>query len=252
MGNPFASGTAGYAASRPDYPPALAQFLADIAPDRAHAVDVGCGSGQLASKLAAHFERVTAIDSSRSQLRQAPPDPRITYSCRAADDSGVAAGTASLIAAAQAAHWFALEPFYAEVRRIARDGAVLALLTYDTPSLPGEAGARFARFYHDGIGAFWDEARRLVETGYATLPFPFKERRLPPFTIERAWTFAELAAYVETWSATRKARSRGFGDTVDAGLLAICQAWSEPGGTLPVAWRLGGRIGVVRAGRSGA
>jgi hypothetical protein len=40
-----------YARFRPEYPPASAAFLAAASPDTCFAVDVGCGSGQLAAQL---------------------------------------------------------------------------------------------------------------------------------------------------------------------------------------------------------
>lgn len=50
--NWFDQGGRAYARFRPEYPPALAAFLASVAPDKRLAVDVGCGNGQLTAQLA--------------------------------------------------------------------------------------------------------------------------------------------------------------------------------------------------------
>ena len=51
--NWFAEGGDAYSRFRPEYPAELASFLASMAPGKALAIDVGCGSGQLTAR---HFE----------------------------------------------------------------------------------------------------------------------------------------------------------------------------------------------------
>src|SRR5688572_14539271 len=126
----FSAGSENYAASRPDYPPELAAFLAEASPARGLAVDCGCGTGQLTVRLAEHFNEVLATDASARQIAAAAPHPRVTYRTAPAEASGLEPDLADLIVAAQAAHWFDIEAFYAEARRIARPGALLALVTY--------------------------------------------------------------------------------------------------------------------------
>ena len=67
----FSTNNAGYAAHRPTYPPALVDFLANAAPGRELALDVGCGTGQLSMLLAERFDRVIATDASAQQLASA-------------------------------------------------------------------------------------------------------------------------------------------------------------------------------------
>lgn len=54
--------------NRPPYPEALYARLAEIAPGRRHAVDLGCGPGKLALGLADRFDAVTAIDPSAPMI----------------------------------------------------------------------------------------------------------------------------------------------------------------------------------------
>ncbi len=100
--NWFDRGGAAYARFRPEYPPELAKFLAATAPSTGLAVDVGCGTGQLTTQLADHFERTIGLDPSSDQLENASMHPRVEYRCAPAERLAVDAGSADLIAAAQA------------------------------------------------------------------------------------------------------------------------------------------------------
>ncbi|HEU4663212.1 MAG TPA: peptide chain release factor N(5)-glutamine methyltransferase, partial [Dokdonella sp.] len=72
----FSSGSAAYALHRPRYPDALFAWLADVAPGRALAWDAATGSGQAATGLAEHFERVVATDASADALAVARANAR--------------------------------------------------------------------------------------------------------------------------------------------------------------------------------
>ncbi len=126
----FSEVAAAYAAHRPTYPAALVDLLARVAPARRLAWDAGCGSGQLSALLAGPFARVWATDASTEQLARATPHHKVTYSCAPAQASGLADGVVDLATAAQAAHWFDLPAYYAEVRRVARPGGIVALISY--------------------------------------------------------------------------------------------------------------------------
>lgn len=211
----FQEGGAEYARYRPGYPPALAVALAEAAPSRALAVDVGCGSGQLTALLALHFERVEARDVSAAQIANAPSRPNIRYALGSAEALDVPAGAATLITAAQAAHWFDLPKFFAEARRIAAPGALLALISYGDPKVEGPLAERFDRFYRRALAPFWPPERRHVFTGYAEIDFPFEELSPPALEIERHWPLEALVGYVETWSAAKRARAGGAGEVIE-------------------------------------
>src|SRR5690349_23668746 len=85
VANWFQAGGQNYARFRPEYPPALAAFLAQAAPDTRLAVDVGCGSGQLTAQLGAHFDAVLGLDPSVDQIAHAPVSERVRYAQAAAE-----------------------------------------------------------------------------------------------------------------------------------------------------------------------
>lgn len=241
MTNPFEAGGEAYAANRPSYPPALATTLAGLVRRRDLAVDVGCGSGQLSVLLGEHFKAVEAYDPSESQLSGAQAHPNVSYAAAPAEQLPTADGAADLITAAQAAHWFDRPRFYAEVRRIAAPGAVLALITYNNAEFDAQARAPVMALY-DALDPWWRPERADVEAGYATFDFPFDEVSVDGGIIERVWDFAAMRAYLETWSALRAAREAGQGPMIEDHLARAEAAWG--GGRRAVTWPI-----TVRAGR---
>ena len=122
-----------YARFRPHYPPELFAWLAGLSPGRALAVDVGSGNGQAAAALGQDFDQVIAVDPSAEQIANAPVAPAGTVSYRkgTAECLPVDSGTADLVVAAQAFHWFKPEPFFAEVRRVLRPGGTFVFNAWD-------------------------------------------------------------------------------------------------------------------------
>jgi SAM-dependent methyltransferase len=245
--NWFDAGGQAYARFRPEYPPALAGFLASLAPGRGLAVDVGCGNGQLTRLLAPHFDRVVGLDPSADQIANAAPDARIDYRCAPAERLPLPDACAGLVTAAQAAHWFDLPAFYDEVRRVGKPGAAVALVSYGVLALEPPLDARFQAFYRDEIGPYWPPERKLVDTGYATLDFPFEEIAAPPLAIRFDWNLAEFTGYVLTWSAVRSAREAGRASLVTAFFDALAAAWGDPDARRPVAWPINMRVGRLQA-----
>lgn len=235
----------GYARHRPTYPPALFDWLAALPAARRHAWDCGTGSGQAARELAARFERVTATDASPEQLAQAAPDARIEYRVATAEEPGLEAGSVDLATVAQAVHWFDLERFWPAVERVLAPGGAVAVWTYDLFSVSPEVDAVVRRLYRDVVGAYWPPERKIVETGYRELRFPFAEVAVPPLAMEADWRLAEVEGYLRTWSASKRwSRAHGGRDAVAEVAADLEAAWGEREAARTVRWPL-----AVRAGR---
>lgn len=243
--NWFDMGGDAYARYRPDYPDALAAFLAGAAPDTRLALDVGCGSGQFTKQLGDCFDAVIGSDPSADQIAHAVPHPHVRYEVGPAERLGAADGSASLIAAAQAAHWFDPPRFYAEVRRVAKPGAVIALVSYGVTQ-PGPAlDTRFLSFYTDEVGPYWPPERRLVDSGYADIDFPFRALPVPDLAIVRQWSATDLLGYISTWSAVRRAREAGQAEMLARFSRDLLALWGDPEATRTIRWPINMRLGVV-------
>jgi len=241
--NWFDSGGENYARFRPEYPLALSAHLAEIAPGRGLAVDVGCGTGQLTAQLARHFDAVTGCDPSQGQIDNAPNLANVRFLRAPAEKLPVEDGTADLVTAAQAAHWFDLPAFYAEARRIAREDAVLALISYGVLRLDDDLSGRFARFYYDEIGPYWPPTRRLVDSGYADIDFPFSPLPTPALSIDYDWDLRQLLGYISTWSAVRQAQEAGRDDLLNAFATDFAALWGDSAKRRRVSWPIAMRLG---------
>lgn len=141
---------------------------------------------------------------------------------------GLDKNCADLIAAA---HGFDLPAFHAQVRHVAAPDAVL--------------DARFRRFSDHEADPFWPPERRLVEQGYAGLPFPFAEIPAPRLSIRRDWRLAEVPGYVATWSAVRRLHEAGCFAVLDGFAADLAGLWGDPDRRRAVTWPLAMRLGRV-------
>lgn len=121
----FGKVAASYAQHRPGYPSALFQWLADVCDAHSNAWDCGAGNGQASIALANHFTNVYATDLSDSQIANARTHPRVDYRIAPAEASGLPSSCADLVTIAQALHWFDLEKFYSEVRRVLKPNGLI-------------------------------------------------------------------------------------------------------------------------------
>ena len=213
-----------YAKYRPEYPAQLASYLASVTVDKKLAIDVGCGNGQLTQLLAPYFSKVVGFDPSTEQLANINASEHITYRCASAEQLPLADNTASLVTAAQAAHWFKLPAFYREVRRISIPGGVLALISYGILELEPDINERFQKFYWDEIAPYWPPERKLVDAGYKTLTFPFEEFTAPSLNIQADWSLSSFLGYLGTWSAVRHAQEIGQEEVLSRFALEIAEA----------------------------
>jgi SAM-dependent methyltransferase len=240
----FSRQSAAYSRYRPGYPPALIDWIASQAPDRRLAVDCATGNGQAAVALAEHFDNVLALDGSLGQLRNAAPCPNVAYVGALAERLPLGDRSASLVAAAQAVHWFDFARFHAECRRVLVPGGVVAAWTYEKFQLDDAVDAVVEDFYERVMGAWWPPERRYVEEGYRTLPFPWREAETPAFELETWWDLEQVMGYLASWSSVQRYRDHHGRDPL-AGLRGPLElAW---GGTGPrrLRWPVHVRLGFA-------
>lgn len=246
MPNPpdhFSAVAKDYANFRPDYPPALFDWLKAHCTNGKTVWDVGCGSGQATIALAERFEVVHASDISAEQLANAPKRLNIQYRVAPAEQSGLPDASVDLVTVAQALHWFDVPRFHDEVQRVLKPGGLLAEWTYSPIHLQDAAlNAILQRFYREVATPWWPPGREHVENGYAQLPFPFARLPDPGFSIRRDMTLPQLIGYVRSWSAISRYLSANNDDPTPilAAELALAMGSEDK---IVVSWLLKLRAG---------
>jgi ubiquinone/menaquinone biosynthesis C-methylase UbiE len=234
-----------YARLRPTYPQALFDHLERWVCARDRAWDCGAGSGQTARSLARRFALVIASDASVRQLSHASREDRVHRVVSAAEAAPIRDRSVDLVTVSAAAHWFDRPRFYAEVRRVARPGAVLAMWSYYQTRIAPGVDQVLDHYAERVLGPWWDERIALNRGAYRDLEFPFERLPWPALEAEASMRLEDLFAYMHTWSSSQAyARERGR-DPVDEVRADLERAWGDPRAVRPVRWPLHGAVGRV-------
>jgi SAM-dependent methyltransferase len=240
----FSEQAADYAKFRPRYPRELFEYLGNIAPSRQLAWDCATGNGQAAVGLASVFDRVIATDASEKQIANAQPHERVEYRVAPAENSGIKSGTVDLIMVAQALHWFDLDRFYAEARRVLKPNGVLAASAYNLLRIEPAINEIVNRYYHEVVGTFWPPERVLIEK-FEELPLPFSEIQAPSFEMIGQWNLEHLVGYLRSWSATQRFIAAKGADPLEQITDELRGAWGNPQQARSVIWPLTLRVSVM-------
>ena len=238
----FSKQAADYAKFRPRYPTELFRWLASIAPANDLAWDCATGSGQAAVELVEVFLRVIATDASQKQIANADAHPRVEYRVAPAENSGLEAKSVDLITVAQALHWFDLEEFYAEARRVLKPQGVLAAWAYKLATVTPSVDEVVNHYYSEVVGGFWPAERVLVEK-FEELSFPLPEIETPAFQMVADWRVEQLLGYLRTWSATQRFMMAEKRDPLESVESELRSTWGSE--LRRAVWPLTVRVGRV-------
>jgi hypothetical protein len=215
-----------YAAFRPTYPKDLYGFIYKHLKEKQCAWDCATGNGQVAHVLAKEFKQVYATDISKQQIEQAAQESNIHYSVSAAESTNFPNHRFDLITVGQALHWFQTDQFYQEVNRTGKKEGLVAVWGYALLTVSPAIDLMFMDFYNNIVGPYWDEARRLIENKYKTVPFPFKQIETPEFEIEVRWNRDQFSGYLTSWSATQKFMKVNGYNPVDKFMFELAPLWT--------------------------
>lgn len=236
-----------YAEHRPRYPSELYTFLASLAPERELAWDCGTGNGQAATSLAEHFENVVATDASAEQIENAFPHPRVDYRVEPAESSSLSNSGVDLVTVGTAVHWFDFESFYAEVRRVGKPGAVIAVWTYHQPAIFDAIDAVVRNYYRETLDGYWPDRFQYLEHRYRTLPFPFDELEPPELFMKTEWGLDQMLGFILSWSGTHNFIEENGEQALEPIFDELQAAWGDPERVRTLQWPLYFRIGRLPA-----
>lgn len=223
----FSTQSKTYSKYRPEYPEELYSYLADICAARELAWDCATGNGQAARGLDRYFDQVHATDASSAQIANAHGSSSINFQIADAAGSGLADGAVDLVTVAQALHWFNLDEFYSEVKRVLKPNGVLAVWSYQGMEIDPKIDPLIWHYYHKIIGDYWPPERSHIEDRYSSLKFPFTKLKVPSFTMEVKWSLEHLIGYLESWSSTtRYIQDRGENPLIEL-REKIAKIWGD-------------------------
>lgn len=220
-------------------------YLASLAPSKNLAWDCGTGNGQAALALAERFQRVIATDASAAQIENAFPHKKIEYRVEPSEKTTIESDSVDLITVGVAVHWFDFEPFFAEVRRVGKTNAILAVWTYHLPVIEPQIDRWLERFYRETLAGFWPERIQFLDQRYKTLPFPFEEIHPPEFEMEVDWNLDNLVGFLASWSAVRKFVEAHGEDAFTEQVRNLKMLWGKELKKRRIRWPLHFRIGIL-------
>ena len=232
-----------YSEFRPSYPETMYRWLSDQCLQHDCAWDCATGNGQAAVALTEYFMEVYATDASAEQINNAIERPKIRYRVAHAEQCGLQGRSIDLVTVAQALHWFDHNKFYAEVNRVLKPGGLFAAWTYELPVISTAVDAVVWRLYEDITGAYWSPERALVDDGYRSLAFPFREVTVPQFSMTLNWNLQQYMGYLGTWSAVHKYHADKGQHPLDLVSVQLEEAWGDPGKIKCIVWVLHVRAG---------
>jgi SAM-dependent methyltransferase len=200
---------------RPGYPGELFETIGSRLelPDRPLVVDLGAGTGRASLAMAELGWRVTAVEPGRPMLdvlRAAATDAGLVVSTvqASAEATGLDPGSADLVIAAQAFHWFEDDAAMTEIARIVkpgggvalfwnvRDGERSAFLADYERLLESHAAARHDTGRYEAVGR--QQTARAFEAHAAAFEAPqlVQLRQEVPMTADQFIGMAFTASYV--------------------------------------------------------
>lgn len=235
-----------YLSFRPTYPDDLFAYLALLTHKNARVWDCATGNGQAAIALARHFAQVIGTDINLQQLEVASIEDHVSYVCCTAEKPPFLDHTFDLITVAQALHWFDLDYFYEEVRRVAKPSGMIAAWCYSLGSINPSIDVWIRKLYTDILGdTYWPKERRYIDEAYQTIAFPFHPLKTPEFIIEKPLDFYALIGYLNTWSAVKEYEKRCHRNPIELIETELLASWGEPKTILLMRWPVHLLLGQV-------
>jgi len=217
-----------YERSRPTYPKALYEYVADLCPLTHLAWDSACGNGQASIGLVEEFDRVFASDVSDEQISNAKQHPRVNYAVSTSEKTPLDDQSCDLICVAQALHWFDYDQFWPEAKRVLKPNGIFMALGYNWPSVNNQIDDAISNTIMSVIEPYWAPQNQLIWNYYRDINIPFKRIETPVFEMKVKWNLNEYFNFLHSFSATRRCMDAIGADFFDTAYECIAELWGEP------------------------
>ncbi|RKN80130.1 class I SAM-dependent methyltransferase [Ulvibacterium marinum] len=225
----FSKQSKAYKKFRPTYPSTLYEELLKWVHTKDVCWDCGTGNGQVASALSPYFRTVFATDISQKQIQNAGNRDNVIFKVERAENTNFQDSQFDLITVAQAIHWFDSAVFNSEVRRVGKNGGVLAVWGYGLLRISPAIDELIAHFYKDIIGPYWDKERKHIDAAYETIDLDFQPLAIDSnFAITVQWDLRSLRGYLNTWSSVQNYMGQNNGENpVDGFMDKLKSSWGD-------------------------
>jgi ubiquinone/menaquinone biosynthesis C-methylase UbiE len=233
-----------YSRFRPVHPTELFEYLNRVVPDHELAWDCGTGNGQAALALVKYFRQVVASDASAEQISHAFSHPRIDYRVEAAEKISLPDSCADLVTVAVAVHWFDLDIFYREVKRVLKPAGIVAVWMYHLPEQRSPIEKLINHYYAEILAGYWPEKFHFIDEQYQTLPFPFRELHPPPMVTRTEWNLKQLDGFLGSWSAAARLLEKEGPAPLEEFRDKLKEAWGDENQNYTMEWPIHIRVGI--------
>lgn len=193
-----------YESARPVYPRELFEFLKRECYSTETAWDCACGTGQVSKSLVNYFNKVYASDINENQILNSFKSESVNFSVQKAEETTFSDSFFDTVCVAQAMHWFNLEKYFREVKRVLKTGGVFACWGYSFFKIEPDIDKVVKEILLDPIKPYWSSRNKILWDKYKDVTFPFKHIQTPEIEMNQIWTKSQLLDYVKTWSAYKR------------------------------------------------
>ncbi|KAG2183555.1 hypothetical protein INT43_006561 [Umbelopsis isabellina] len=205
------------------------------------ALDIGTGTGQVATVLAETFAKVHATDLSEKMLQAADKRPNISYSACPAEKLPFEDKSVDVITTAQAFHWFKHDQFFEEAKRVLKPNGTIAIIGYEYARIreSKQASSLIRKIGLETFGDYWDSGRKILENLYRDIPIPYPNTTYyfspgdaditnignptPETIMEKVMTLEAFKNYMHTWSSYANYMKEHSEDPVDSMMNEIAK-----------------------------
>ncbi len=233
----FLYNAACYSTYRPEYPEALFKYLASRCENNSGGLDCGSGNGQAAKGLSSYFKYVIATDLSIDLISHGLQLPNVFYVQSRAEQLAIRSHSIDMICIAQAMHWFSLDNFYNEAKRVLKPGGYIAAWCYNQATINPEIDILISEIYNKISGSTNPSCeRQYVYDHYSKIPFPFNRILTPNFTITVNWNLIQLLGYMNTWPGILEYQKK-YGINIISEMKArFISVWGDQNNIKIISW----------------
>ncbi|KAH8551472.1 S-adenosyl-L-methionine-dependent methyltransferase [Umbelopsis sp. PMI_123] len=197
------------------------------------AVDVATGTGQVASNLADKFKQVHGTDLSARMLESGIKKDNVDYQACPAESLPFADASVDVITTFEAMHYFDLDRFFKEVKRVLKPKGTIAILVYNLPIIKDEPemNTRFDKLVSETLADSWNKGMDSVNALYSDIHIPFQDiqRWFSPAAadvqkvgrvtaepiLEQKMSLNQFRQYCKTWSSYVRYLEKHSDDPID-------------------------------------